>query len=104
MFGFVSQCLFCNVNFRCKKEKERHESTKKHINTITINGNNNNTIIGNNNNINQYFNQNLNVAFPLNTFKNSNLDLIKDYHINEFLDKNDCLFYFITWTISLDKK
>ncbi len=81
------KCNLCNLEFRCNKEQERHEQTKKHIYNININGNNNNTINGNYNNINQYFNNNININFPLNTFKNSNLDLIQDYHLKEYLNK-----------------
>lgn len=81
------KCDLCNSKFRCNKEKERHEETNKHIKNISIKGNNNTTIVDSYNTINQYFNNNITINFPLNTFKNSNLDLIQDYHLKEYLNK-----------------
>ncbi len=82
------KCNICNINFRCNKEKERHENTKRHISIFnTINGNQN--IIGDNSSITNNTNYIINMFNPINRFNNTNLDLIREYDINRILNEGE---------------
>jgi hypothetical protein len=71
------KCNLCSVKFISLAQQKIHENTKKHINNITINGDNN--IIGNNNSINNIINLTLNV----NSFKDTDMSYIGRGLIND---------------------
>lgn len=59
------KCHICNIEFTNLYNKERHETSDKHIKNITIN-----------NNINNNFNIIMNLTLNINTFNNSRIDFI----------------------------
>ena len=76
------KCDTCNLVFRCNKEQERHEKTNRHIINNTINIDNHID-----NSISNYINNNLNIKFPVNSLRNTNLDLIDEGYIDCILSK-----------------
>ena len=73
------KCDICNVKFICPAEQSRHEKTKKHINNISIHGNNNNI---NSTNINS-FNNIIQLTLNVNSFKNTDTSFMRKALIEE---------------------
>lgn len=73
-------CNICKSNFKYESEYLRHEKTKKHINNITIHGNNNHNI--NSTNINS-FNNIIQLTLNVNSFKNTDTSYLRKALIEE---------------------
>ena len=75
------KCELCKVNFKCPTEQQRHEKTKKHINNISIHGNQNQ--VGDNaTNINS-FNNIIQLTLNVNSFKNTDTSYMRKALIEE---------------------